>query len=306
MGASVGCSESYRAELHDGAGLAAQSPVMSSGVVVGEAESVQVVDDVVRIEFVVHDDHDLELHADACVLAGRYEDTPSLYILGGTDGEWDDGEPLRACRLRLEEARSLAHRFGEAMGEMLRGMHEGFFEEGWPGWPVPDDSGETTTAPIPVTPVEPAPSTPEPPSPTPRPRTNPVAPTPTPASTVCDAMGVRVTAIEELNSEMLHLPRGGFRVRMTFVNDGDVTAELPARSQAVFFDRARARLRPATLPASSDWWMPLTIPAHGSATTSVTFHAGDSEFSVGGFRVSGVHPASSPFDRCALSVTIGR
>ena len=70
----------------------------------------------------------------------------------------------------------------------------------------------------------------------------------------------------------IHLPKGGWRAKIRFENEGAGFVEIDGVSSAAFMDKSGAALPVASMPGSGDWFMPFQLPPHSSKVVRVTFH----------------------------------
>ena len=87
-----------------------------------------------------------------------------------------------------------------------------------------------------------------------------------------DDLSFATLSVSEVAPQGLHLPDGGWRAKIRFENAGSRFVEIDPVSMAAFMDRSGASLPVATLPASSDWFMPFELPPHSKKVVTVTFH----------------------------------
>ncbi len=303
--AASGCQTAHHARVDHGAGLDRGSPVMVSGVRVGEVREVRVVEGQVDVEFVLSDDHEVTIREDTCALALAREGEGAVLLL--TPGE---GAPLaeeRAipqCELLPEGALGdLARQLGGALGDLLRQFGGGLGNGGGGGGggggtlplplPIPRLPGLPDLAPPPSSPS--APSTPDPLAPPPPAD----APPPPSFDGVCEGLSVRVERVERAEPVLLHLPDGGHRVWLEFRNDSDRAMQVGSIAQASFTDAERRAQTPATVPGQSDaWFMPFEVPARATARRCVLF-AGDAP-RLDEIEARRSAPAAAPLDWCTL------
>ncbi|HJL15202.1 MAG TPA: hypothetical protein RMH99_06075, partial [Sandaracinaceae bacterium LLY-WYZ-13_1] len=116
----------------------------------------------------------------------------------------------------------------------------------------------------------------------------------------CAAVSIRVRRVERAAPVPLHLARGGHRVLLVFRNDGDEAVEVGPLSEATFADDHNRALHPARLPSESrGWFMPFTVPAHGTAVRSVVFE-GEDEPSLSRVEARRSSPADQPLATCVV------
>jgi hypothetical protein len=274
--------------------LAPDAPVFALGVEIGDVTDVRLEGDHARVAFRVRSEHELTLHADACAMASRDAEHPALLVLPGETGEL--AGPIPECRLEESVMRELGATIGSALAE----FSEGFFGE------------------IGITPV--LPTVPTAPGASPS-GTNPSGTGPTvtgpnglpqlpnglggspgfgPAP-ACTGITARVTGTRPEAAVPLHLPEGGTRVEITFVNDGDRSFEVGPASQAIFMAEGRRAVEAATLPAQDLWFMPFSVPSHGSRAASVVFEGGDPGLVA--IEIPGSHPTDEPLSVCTLAIS---
>ncbi|HBQ19131.1 MAG TPA: hypothetical protein DEF51_51055, partial [Myxococcales bacterium] len=78
------CDDTHHARVSQGAGLHEGSPVLVSGVRVGEVEAVTVIEGQVDVELSIASDHQVTLRQDSCVLAAAGDGEPTLVLVPGT------------------------------------------------------------------------------------------------------------------------------------------------------------------------------------------------------------------------------
>ena len=109
----VGCDDTHHARISQGAGLGEGSPVMVSGVRVGQVEGVTVIEGQVDVELSISSDHQVTLRQDACALATAAGGEPALVLLPGTGAPREGDAVIAECALP-----------GADLGEAMRGIGE--------------------------------------------------------------------------------------------------------------------------------------------------------------------------------------
>lgn len=271
--ALTGCDSTYHARVSDGAGMGEGSPVLVSGVQVGEVQSITITEGEVEIEFSISSDHEITMRNDTCVLAVSGEQGSGLVLVNGEGSPLTDEQaerPLPECRLPDQELEGIFGQLGNMLGSMIRA-----FGQGITGGVNPSPGG-----PVPPTPQIPRPVVPSPPLPIPSPTApqipgNPPAPPPPPVGSsgtgACAAVSVRVERVEEVSAVPILLGDGGHRVWMVFQNDGDDTMRVGSVTQATF-TAGTETLTVAQLPSENEsWFMPFDVAPHTTARRSVVF-----------------------------------
>ncbi|MCA9494188.1 MAG: MCE family protein [Myxococcales bacterium] len=134
----------YTAELDHASGLHEGSPVELSGVRVGEVTGVAVAGEKVHVSFGVGREHELALHADACVIVNAAGPEASLTLMPGDAGAWEAGtlpacqlsnlvgdlgqqldQAVQAVRQLAPDARELGQTLGQATREFTEGLAAG-------------------------------------------------------------------------------------------------------------------------------------------------------------------------------------
>ena len=277
---AAGCETTHHARVSHGAGLDEGSPVLVSGVRVGEVREVRVVEGEVDVAFVIARDHDVTLREDSCALATPREGGPgALTLTPGTGAPLTEPRAIPQCELPSNVIGDLARDLGGTLGEVLRSLSEGILGGGGAG--PPGGSG-TLPLPLPGLPgLPPAPTTPRDPSDPSGPR-DPTGPSdappppdlPPPPSFdgVCAGLTLRVDGIERAGPVPVQLPRGGHRVWLEVRNDTARTMRVGSIAQATFTDAERRAMRPVSLPGEPEaWLMPFDVPSRGTARRAVIF-----------------------------------
>ena len=283
---AAGCDTTYHARLNDGAGLGEGDPVLVSGVRVGQVEAVRVIEGQVDVELSVEDEHEVTLRTDACAMALPRDGQPTLVIAPGTGAVLEEDRPIPQCELAGGQLGDLMRGLGEGLGQMLEQLGQGLLGGGSAGGGGGSGGGSGggggLQLPIPL------------PSPSPPP--NP----PGGAAGRCDAIRVRADRVEDVPATPLLLAQGGHRVWLVFENDGDGAVEIGPLSEASFVDATGQALVPARMPSESQgWFMPFTVPAHGTARRSVVFE-GREEPRLDRLEARRSSPAGSPLDDCVV------
>lgn len=305
--ALAGCDSTYHARVTDGAGMGEGSPVLVSGVQVGEVKSLSIMEGEVDVEFSVASEHELTMRVDSCVLAVRGEQGAGLVLVPGEGAplsEEQASRPIPECQLPGAELDGVFGQLGNMFGSMLRAFGQGLTGGaggGGGGQPGAQGGGGGTTAPASPIPQAPLPTAPLPiPSPPPPPTGAGVPPPPGTQETGCAGLSVRVDAIEDARAVPLVLPNGGHRVWLVFQNDRDQTMQTGSVTEATFTDASRRALTVAQVPGGADqWFMPVDVPAHGSARVHVVLDTRERP-QLGGIEARGAHPTASPLDRCTV------
>ena len=312
---AAGCETKHHARISDGAGLVEGSPVVVSGVRVGEVRSVRLIEGQVDVELVIDDEHELTFRNDSCAMAQRGGEAPALVIVPGVGEPLPEGNeerPIPECDLRGEAMRDLMRNLGEGMGEMMRSLADGVFGGGAGGGGAGGGGAggggggagvRSGGIPFPFPPIAPAPSpgtAPQVPAPPPP----PIQPPPPFAGTSgCTQLRVRVDRVDPVDAVPLLLPNGGHRVRLVFESDSDRTMRVGPVDMATFVDDAGAALHAASLPGESDGWvMPFDVPAHGSASRSVVF-SGGAPPRLDRLEARNSAPADRPLERCTFDAS---
>ena len=110
----------HHARLADGAGIAAQSPVLVAGVRVGQVQSIQVVDGVVDVAFTFEGDHEIVLRADACAAVAR----GGLMIVPGEGAPRTDDQPLAQCETGSAALDELMRTAAQGMDIWMRAIEQ--------------------------------------------------------------------------------------------------------------------------------------------------------------------------------------
>lgn len=158
-----------------------------------------------------------------------------------------------------------------------------------------------TKAPEPAEPVEPVEPVDPPPPVAPAPVTLP-PPAPTTPADPCAHVKVEVVRVRPQPPRPLHLPRGGSRVSLLFVNEGDVDLEFPGAYRLVVRSQAGDAHSPITLPGLELWRMPMELPAHMRRQVEVVLSPGLRLADIAEVRVTDVGRADDPFAKCTLRV----
>lgn len=295
---ALGCDTTLHARVSDGAGLAEGSPVLVSGVTVGEVKSLAIMEGEVDIEFTIEDEHEITLREDTCALAVRGETGPGLVLVPGEGAPLNEEQaerPIAECRLPGSELNDLFAQLGDTLGSMIRAFGQGLGGAGGGG----SGGGSGGTIPIPPIPQPPAPGG----------GGGGTAPVPVPpiggggAGGACGSVSVRVDGVERVDPVPLLLTDGGYRAWLVFQNDGDETMRMGPISQATFTDAQRQSLSVARIPSEQNgWFMPFDVPAHGTARVSVVFETSQSP-RIGEIEARGAAPASSPTSTCTVRAT---
>jgi hypothetical protein len=303
---ATGCETKHHARISDGAGLVPGSPVVVSGVRVGEVRSVRLIEGQVDVELVIDDEHELTLRNDSCAMARRGDTGPSLVIIPGVGEplpEANDERPIPECDLQAEGMRDLLRSLGEGVGDMMRSLADGVLGgaagSGGGGGGAPSGGG----FPFPFPPAAPAPGggTAPPLAPAPPPPGQPIQPPPPfVGSTGCTQLRVRVDHVEPANAVPLVLPNGGHRVHLVFSNDGDRTMRVGPVDMATFVDDAGGALHAANIPSETEgWFMPFDVPAHAFASRTVVFGASTAP-RLDRLEARNTAPADQPLERCTF------
>lgn len=292
--ALTGCDSTYHARVSDGAGMGEGSPVLVSGVQVGEVKSIAIMEGEVDVEFSISSDHEITLRNDTCVLAVRGEDGSGLVLVAGEGSPLTDEQaerPLPECHLPGQELEGIFNQLGDMLGSMIRAFGQGLSGPQSPGGPVPP------------TPQIPQPQVPAPPMPIPSP-TDPNAPPPpppppAPVGGACQSVSVRVERVEAVSPVPILLAQGGHRVWFVFQNDGDQALRVGSVTQATFTAGSET-LTVAQLPSENQsWFMPFDVAAHSTARVSVVFET-SAEPRVTRVEARQSSPAQSPLDQCTI------
>jgi hypothetical protein len=261
----VGCSrgQTREAVLADAHAIAPESPVFALGVRVGSVTGVHVEGNDAHVEFRIDREHELALRSHACAMASSDAQHPALLIVPGEEGGELEG-PIPQCRLDESALREL----GEAIGSGLREFSEGFFGEvlrNAPNLPnVPDMPG---MGPMPA----------------------------------CEGITARITGSAAEPATPLVLENGGTRVEITFENANAESFEIASSHEATFMTEGRRAIEPARLASAGDaWFMPFSVPAHGSRAVDVVF---EGETTLQAIEVPRCHPSGRPFAWCKLELT---
>jgi len=259
----VGCDDTHHARISQGAGLGEGSPVMVSGVRVGQVEGVTVIEGQVDVELSISSDHQVTLRQDACALATAAGGEPALVLLPGTGAPREGDAVIAECALP-----------GADLGEAMRGIGEGMRE-------LLEQLAQGMRSP---------PSSP--------PSAPPGLP-PARAGDICEGATVRVDGEEPVAPVPRQLPDGGRRVWLVFENPADRTLQLGPIGAATFADRDGRALRPVSLPGADAWVTPVRVPAHGSARVHVVF-PGSAPTQLDRVEIPNTRPADAVGQTCTL------
>lgn len=304
---AAGCETTHHARVSHGAGLDEGSPVLVSGVRVGEVREVRVVEGEVDVAFVIGRDHDVTLREDSCALAMPREGGPGALTLSpGTGAPLTEPRTIPQCELPSSAIGDLARDLGGTLGEVLRSLTEGILG----GGASPPGSGPL---PLPLPGLPGLPSPPSPPSgpsgpsdpgdaPT-DPPPPPDLPPPPSFDGVCAGLTMRVDGVERAGPALAHLPQGGHRVWLEVRNDTERTMRVGSIAQATFTDAERRALRSVNLPGEPEaWLMPFDVPARGVARRSVIF-AGRDRPRLDEVEARRSAPADDPLAWCTVRAT---
>lgn len=151
---AVGCStgEKYEASLDDASGLSEGAGVYVAGVRVGKVDALRVEGDSAIVEMTIDSDHDVTLHADACVLAVPHRGAPAVMLEPGEDGSFGSAR-IPTCSTEglldgvgeaIQEAVDVSGaEAGEAAGRFIREATGGFREGIGDAREVGHDIGQT-------------------------------------------------------------------------------------------------------------------------------------------------------------------
>lgn len=268
---AVGCDDTHHARVSQGAGLHEGSPVLVSGVRVGEVEAVTVIEGQVDVELSIASDHQVTLRQDSCVLAAAGDGEPTLVLVPGTGAPREGEAPIPECALPADAVSEAMRGLGEGVQSLLRSLAEGM-RDGMRDAPRPP-------------PASPPPASPPPASPA--------------TGDICEGVTLRLDGVEPVSPVPLHLPNGGQRVWIVVENPSDRTLQLGPLNAATFADGGGRALTPAGLPGSDAWFMPVRVPAHGSARVNVVFPAAP-EPRIDRIEVRNTRPADAVGEVCTV------
>ncbi|MEM9074658.1 MAG: MCE family protein [Myxococcota bacterium] len=277
--ASACSGPTYRAQLDDGAGLQAGSPVQVSGVAVGEVKEIKLVGEVVDVTFAVERGHELELHADAC--ASAVEGTaPYLEVFPGEQPTALGQQPIPRCPLPTEELGELGEALGEGLRQLFEGMGQGMGQAaqglgqamaqaqqaaqqamdnahqagGNHSNPPPFAAGQSGAPP-------------------------------------CEGISVVIESRAAPSDPSLQ------KVVLRFRNDNDEAMRLPAIGNVLFVGANGTPLASENLPGET-WFMPFDVPPNAEADVTVAIPTSGALQAI---EIRQVTPASNPVASCTLT-----
>ncbi len=125
------------------------------------------------------------------------------------------------------------------------------------------------------------------------------APTPSPASH-CLALKAEVVRVARQAPVPLHLPHGGSRVTLRFINDGETDVTLPPSRRLALQRRDGDTISPLVLPDIDLWVMPVDLPAHGRRQLDIVVGPGLHADDIVAVSVAKVSRGNDRFDTCTL------
>lgn len=123
--------------------------------------------------------------------------------------------------------------------------------------------------------------------------------TPSPSSH-CLELKAEVVRVARQAPVPLHLPHGGSRVTLRFINDGETNVTLPASRHLALQHRDGDTISPLALPALNLWWMPVELPAHGRRQLDIVVGPGLLADDIVEVSLADVHRGSDGFDTCTM------